>query len=76
MSMDVEDRPEVKHARWAVVVWYRTDSGPVDVHHDLEELAELHDLIEAGPSWQAIDHIDIQYRGLPEKLTIEETKNL
>lgn len=66
-----------KHTRWAVTAWYRTEAaGLVDVHHDIEELEELQALIERGPSWLALDRIEIVYRGVPHKLTIEEAAKL
>jgi hypothetical protein len=46
-------------ARWRAVVWYRTEGGPVDVEHWLEELYELDDLVEAGPHWDTIEKIDV-----------------
>ena len=60
--------------RWHAVAWYRSEIGLIDVHHSFEELSELHELIERGPSWQALDRIEIQYVRLPEKLTIEEAQ--
>lgn len=47
------------HARWIATVTYRTDNGPSDVDHHIEELEELHDLIERGPDWNAILKIEI-----------------
>lgn len=44
--------------RWKAVATYRTANGPVDVEHFFEELEELHDLIEAGPDWNAL--VDIR----------------
>lgn len=41
--------------RWSAVVHYRSDSGLVEVPHDIEELAELQDLVERGPDWNAIE---------------------
>ena len=45
--------------RWKATVFYRTISGPVDVEHDLEELVDLHDRVEAGPHWDTIEKIEI-----------------
>ena len=45
--MSVDDRL----IRWHAVVHYRTENGVLDDEHDLEELGELHDLIERGPQW-------------------------
>ena len=40
--------------RWKVVATYRSESGPIDVQHDIQELHELHDLIELGPDWNSL----------------------
>lgn len=62
--------------RWHAVVWYLSDNGPIDVHHDFEELDELHDLIERGPTWEALDRIEIKYaRDIP-KITVEQAAKL
>jgi hypothetical protein len=45
------------HDRWRAGVFYRTGAGPLDVEHLLEELHELHDLVEAGPHWDTIERI-------------------
>ena len=45
--------------RWHAVVHYRTENGTLDVEHDLEELGELHDLIELGPHWDTIARIEV-----------------
>ena len=42
-------------ARWRATVYYRTDSGTVDVEHSLSELYDLHDFVEAGPHWDTIN---------------------
>ena len=43
--------------RWTATVIYRSDAGPLEVKHDIEELYELHPLIELGPSFHAIERI-------------------
>lgn len=45
--------------RWHAVVHYRTENGTSEVEHDVEELAELHDLIELGPHWDTIARIEV-----------------
>ena len=47
-------------ARWQATAIYRTANGPVDIVHDLEEIADLHDLIEGGPHWDTIVRIEIK----------------
>ena len=46
--------------RWIVVAYYRTDAGMIDVQHDIEELSELDEIVERGPSWYALDRIEIK----------------
>ena len=45
--------------RWHATAQHRTEAGLLDVEHDLEELAELHCLIERGPHWDSIEKIVI-----------------
>lgn len=62
--------------RWHAIAYYRTEqSGTIDVHHDLEELAELHDLIEHGPHWDTIERIEIVRLNhvTAEDLTVEQS---
>jgi len=37
--------------RWKAVLEYRTGEGPKSVEHYLEEISELHIIIEHGPDW-------------------------
>lgn len=45
--------------RWHAVVHYRTENGTPEVEHDLEELGELHDLIELGPRLDTITRTEV-----------------
>lgn len=56
--------------RWTATVWYRTDAGIIDVEHTFEELDMLHDLVENGPSFFAIDRIEVRLSE-PSTQTIE-----
>lgn len=47
--------------RWQAVVFYRSNHGEIDVTHDIEELEELGAIVESGPSFAAIDRIEIRY---------------
>jgi hypothetical protein len=60
--------------RWHATIIYRSDSGPVDVEHDFEELAELHNLVERGPNWNAIERITVRLQRKSESagFTIEQ----
>lgn len=40
--------------RWMARVTYKGNLGPIVVDHAFEELHELHDIIERGPSWDAL----------------------
>lgn len=63
--------------RWTAVVTYRTNNGPVDVEHEIEELEDLHDLIERGPDWNTIVSIVITYnRQHYDGLTVEQSEEL
>ena len=67
------DRPMVTHPRWIATVHYRSESGLIDLTHDLEELEELQDLIEAGPHFDTISKIEITYGlGAEDGLTLEQ----
>lgn len=58
--------------RWTATVWYRTDAGLIDVAHTFEELDMLHNLVERGPDFYAIDRIEIRHSDNPTpSLTIE-----
>jgi hypothetical protein len=36
------------------------DAGPIVVEYDIEELFEIHDLIERGPDWNTVMNVDIK----------------
>ncbi len=74
---EVIDRAPVTNARWIATVYYRSEIGIIDVRHDLLELEELHDLVERGPHWDTIDHVEIVRADSTERaLTIEEAEAL
>lgn len=56
----MSSQPLTGRARWRAVVTYRSAVGPVDVEHWLDELADLHDLVEAGPHWDCIEGIAVE----------------
>lgn len=44
--------------RWIATVTYRSaEHGMIDVQHHLEELFEIHDLVERGPDWNTIEKV-------------------
>ena len=46
--------------RWRAVIHYRSKNGLIDLEHFFEELAELHDIVERGPSFCAIEKVEIR----------------
>ena len=64
--------------RWNATVIYRAAAGPVDVTHDLEEITDLHQRIEAGPHWDTVERIEIVRVNHIESatLTIEQADEL
>lgn len=46
--------------RWQVEITYRSESGDQPIHHAIEELDELHDIVERGPNFYAIKQITIE----------------
>lgn len=63
--------------RWHATIFYRSEAGTVDVDHDIEELEELHELVERGPDWNTIEQIIVTLaRTTDEDLTIEEAERL
>lgn len=63
----------VTNNRWHVVATYHSDSGDFDVEYWIEELVELQEIIECGPSWYALRDIVIVLN-VPEceKITVEK----
>ena len=64
--------------RWQASVIYRTDQGPVDVVRDIEEIEDLHDLVEAGPHFDTVQEIRIIRVGHldGDSLTVEQAERL
>lgn len=54
------DARRPSRSRWFVTVTYRTEAGPLEVEHDVDELYELHDLVERGPDWNTVEKIEIR----------------
>ena len=63
--------------RWIAVARYRSSrKGEIVIEHRFEELHELHELIESGPSWLALKKIEIRYALPHAAITVEEEKSL
>jgi hypothetical protein len=43
----------------------------IHVEHQIEELAELHDIIENGPNWYALDRIEIHLADPSYRTTLD-----
>lgn len=69
---------DVPLLRWRAVVSYRTDSGTVTRDHQLEEISDLHDMVELGPHWDTIEKIEVHRINhcTDEKLTVEEAQQM
>jgi hypothetical protein len=69
-----EDDPPL--IRWHAITYYRTESGTLEVEHDMEEFWELHDLTELGPHWDTIEKIEVFRVNhiTDQKLTVERSK--
>ena len=65
-------------SRWRATVTYRTDAGPVDVPMLLREIEDLHDRVEHGPHWDAIEKIEIRRVNhiTSSRLTVEQSLKL
>ena len=40
--------------RWKAVIEYRADTGEAAVEHYLEEISDLHLIVEHGPDWNRL----------------------
>jgi hypothetical protein len=60
--------------RWRAVIHYRSENGLIDVEHDFEELEELHGIVERGPSFCAVEKIEIFYMFADCVQTLEEAE--
>lgn len=67
---------EEKIIRWRAVVTYRREAGPTTVEYPLEEIGDLHYLIERGPHWDCIVSIVINIIPMIENLTVEAAEKL
>lgn len=60
--------------RWNCTITYRTDKGPLDVDHSFMELFELHNIVERGPNFTAIERVVITYAFDINNKTIEQAE--
>ena len=65
--------PQLAH-RWVARITYRRDTGNEARVVSFEELHELHDIIERGPNFYAIESIVITTNGRVPLTTIEQAE--
>ena len=58
--------------RWTVKLTYRYSEGPRSITLKVEELFELQDIVECGPSFYTIESIEIAPSDRHPKVTVEE----
>jgi hypothetical protein len=76
MTRFVEE-DDMEHARWLATIHYNTDAGPLTVDHAIEEIEDLHDIVEAGPNFYTIDQIVIVIaKNIEPGLTVEKAEAL
>jgi hypothetical protein len=54
-----EEEKSMHHLRWLIEIDYRTENGNITVDHHVEELEDLHDVVERGPDWNTIEEIRV-----------------
>lgn len=64
--------------RWQASVFYRSDHGPKKFVYDIEEIMDLHGIVEAGKPFDTVVEIRIVRVGHVdgENLTIEQAERL
>ena len=58
--------------RWSVKITYRHDDGPRSTMVRVEELYELQGIVGCGPSYYAIENIEVMPSDRCPKVTVEE----
>jgi hypothetical protein len=58
--------------RWVVKLTYRYAEGPRSITLKVEELFELQDIVEGGPSFYSIESIVVMPSERCPKVTVEE----
>jgi hypothetical protein len=67
----------MEHARWLAMIHYQTDAGLLRVDHAIEEIEDLHDIVERGPNFYTIAVIEIILQDNVEPgLTVEKAETL
>lgn len=65
-------------SRWQVKIHYRTDRLTREEDRILDEIRDLHDLVERGPHWDTIEKIEIfRINHVTSKtLTVEQAEQM
>jgi uncharacterized Zn finger protein len=58
--------------RWTVTLTYHYEDGPRSTTINVEELYELQDIVECGPSFYTVESIEIKPSDRCPKMTVEE----
>ena len=61
----------MSNKRWLLTIIYRCKTGPCVVDYDIEELEEIHDIVERGPDWNAIMSIDVELQEPDENVVLQ-----
>jgi hypothetical protein len=66
-------RRAIMGKRWRATCVYKLDRDrTVEAHNEIEELGELHELVELGPDWNSIERIEIRLlRRLKDQTLLE-----
>ena len=62
--------------RWTVTLTYHYGEGPRSITVNVEELFELQNLVESGPSFYSIESIVVKPSDRCPKVTVEEAAKL
>lgn len=60
--------------RWTVKITYRYAEGPRSITRKVEELYEIQDIVEWGPSFYSIESIEVVPSERCPKVTVEEAE--
>jgi len=59
--------------RWKATITYHSQFGKVVTEHFMEEISELHDIIEAGPNFYCMAHCVVTLADPTQLIAIEDT---
>jgi hypothetical protein len=56
-----EEEKSMEHLRWRIEIDYRMENGSITVDHHVEELEDLHDVVERGLDWNTMEEIRVHF---------------